>query len=303
MSKNILKSDSDRKKYGYIEGWVSIIVNVTLFGLKLWAGMISNSVAIMADAWHTIADSVTSLLVIAGFKISGKSADSEHPFGHGRMESVISIIIATLLGTVSFNFLKESIIKLHSRETAVFGTAAMVIIGVSVVVKELNAQLAFWLDKKIDSSAIRADGWHHRTDAITSAVIIISILLGGDIWWLDGLLGIIISLVLFHAVYEILKDTVYNILGRQVSRELKDRVFNLIKDEIPESKYAHHFHIHQYGEHRELTFHLCFEGNMNLKEAHDKVSRAEKLIRDRLSIEATVHIEPASVIPEDEKVD
>ncbi len=301
MNKNTLKSDQVRKKYGYLEGWVSIVINLILFGLKLWVGMISNSVAIMADAWHTVSDSVTSVMIIAGFKISTKEADREHPFGHGRVENIISIIIATLLGTVSFNFFRESIIKLRARETAVFTISAVVVIAVSVIVKELNAQLAFRLSKKIDSSALRADGWHHRSDAITSVVIVISILLGGDIWWLDGVLGIIISLVLFHAVYDILKDTVDSILGKNISLELKNQIFSLIKKELPEAKYAHHFHVHKYGGHKELTFHLCLEGDMNLTEAHNKVSRTEKLIRDKLAVEATVHIEPASIIPEDKK--
>ncbi len=111
---------NETKKLSYIEGIGSIVINVILFILKYWVGIMTGSIAIIADAWHTLSDSLTSIVVILGAKISSKPADDNHPFGHGRAESVASIIIGVLLFIVGSNFLFDAIQRLKSKETAVF---------------------------------------------------------------------------------------------------------------------------------------------------------------------------------------
>ena len=110
MLKGFIMNNNEKAKfYGYLEGWMSIIVNLILFIVKYWAGIVTGSVAIIADAWHSLSDSLTSVVVIVGVKISSKPADKEHPFGHGRAELISAIVISILLATVGLNFIIESI--------------------------------------------------------------------------------------------------------------------------------------------------------------------------------------------------
>ena len=97
----------DKNKAGYIEGFISILVNTGLFGLKLWAGIVSGSIALTADAWHTLSDSLSSIIVIFGVKLSSKKPDKEHPFGHGRWEQIAAIFIGFLLALIAYDFLND----------------------------------------------------------------------------------------------------------------------------------------------------------------------------------------------------
>lgn len=123
-------------KLGYREGFVSIVVNLMLFVLKYYAGMVSASVALVADAWHTLSDSLTSLLVIAGIRLSSRKPDKEHPFGHGRWEQVSAIIVAMLLVMVGVGFIEDAITKLSGHECTGFGLWAYIATLASIVVKE-----------------------------------------------------------------------------------------------------------------------------------------------------------------------
>jgi cation diffusion facilitator family transporter len=148
----------NRNKYIAREGWLSIIGNIFLFGLKYWAGIVTGSLALVADAWHTLTDSVSSVIVLVGGKISNKPADDEHPFGHGRAEHIAAIIIGVLLAIVAFDFIMGAIEKFGTKEKTVFGTVAWVVTILSIFVKEGMAQYAFWAAKKADSSILKADG-------------------------------------------------------------------------------------------------------------------------------------------------
>src|SRR5690554_4090506 len=117
---------SDKKKYINREGWISIIANLLLFGFKYWAGIVTGSLALVADAWHTLSDSVSSIVVLIGGKVSRKPADEEHPFGHGRAEHIAAIIIGVLLAIIAFEFIVNAIGKFSKHEQTVFGTIAWV---------------------------------------------------------------------------------------------------------------------------------------------------------------------------------
>ena len=175
-----------KNRLAYIEGWLSIFTNIILFGLKYWAGIVTGSVAIIADAWHTLSDSISSVIVLIGIKISDKPADKEHPFGHGRAELIASMIIGVLLAIIAFNFVLESIEKLKDHESVVYGKLAIIVTIVSILSKEMLAQYAFWAGRKIKSPILKADGWHHRSDAISSILILIGIFIGKYFWWVDG---------------------------------------------------------------------------------------------------------------------
>lgn len=276
----------------YRQGWISIFANGLLFISKYWVGIISGSVALMADAWHSLSDSLTSIIVILGAKISSKPPDKEHPFGHGRAELIASIIIGVILGLVGFEFAKESILKLVNKEGVLYGSSAIWIMVISIVVNELLAQYAFWVGRKTGNPSLKADGWHHRSDALSSIIILIGIFFANYFWWIDGLLGFIVSLLLFHAAYDIIKEGTNPLLGEKPEKDLLNNLKTIANESSGIDTHLHHVHVHRYGDHVELTMHIRLPKEKTLQEAHAIADKIEADILRKLHIEATIHMEP-----------
>jgi cation diffusion facilitator family transporter len=282
----------DKKKASYLEGTVSIVINIGLFGIKLWAGVVSGSIAITADAWHSLSDTISSMVVIVGAKLSSKKPDSEHPFGHGRWEQIAAIFIGFLLGLIAYDFIKDSIIQFQSKESANFGSLAIVVTIISILVNEALAQYAFYLGKKTDSVTVKADGWHHRTDALSSIIILIGILFKNYFWWIDSVLGIIVSIMIFYAAYEIIKESINKLLGEKPTPELIQKVETIINTVSSANILPHHYHIHDYVSHRELTFHIKLHKHLSIAEGHAIATAIEEKLLSDLKIISTIHIEP-----------
>lgn len=293
MKNGLPVNNMKRSRAGYVEGVVSIIVNLMLFGLKLWAGIISSSIALVADAWHTLSDSASSVIVIAGTKLSVKKADKEHPFGHGRWEHITAMFIGFLLVIIAWSFIKDSIDQFRAGESANFGLIAIIVTIISILVKEGLAQYAFYLSRKTENVSVKADAWHHRTDALSSVIVLAGILLRNYLWWIDSALGIIISLMLFYAAYKIIRDSVNKLLGEKPSDELINKIKSIINSVAEGNLQPHHFHVHNYVNHKELTFHLIMDGDLSINKSHEIVTRIENEIREKLNIEPTIHMEPA----------
>jgi cation diffusion facilitator family transporter len=282
----------DNKKYIIREGWLSIIGNILLFVLKYWAGIVTGSIALIADAWHTLTDSVSSVIVLIGGKISRKPADEEHPFGHGRAEHIAAIIIGVLLSLVAFDFVLGAIEKFGTKEKTVFGTIAWVVTLLSIVIKESMAQYAFWAAKKSNSSILKADGWHHRTDALSSVVILIGIAAGKFFWWTDAVLGFIVAIMIGYASFKILSSEIKSLLGESPSEELLHSIQETAQSAYSEPLHLHHIHIHNYGNHAELSCHIKLPPKMNLEDAHEICTKIEIAIQDEFGYISTIHPEP-----------
>lgn len=284
---------SDEKtRLSYMEGIISVIINTVLFALKFWAGTLSGSISVIADAWHTLSDSLTSIIVIIGAKTTQKPADKEHPFGHGRAELIASIIIGVLLCVVGVNFFTESLKKFYSKEITVFSKLTLYVTASSVIVKEAIAQFSFWAYRKTGSNALKADGWHHRSDAITSFLIVIGILFSANFWWVDALLGIIVSVLLALTAVGIIRDGAAPLLGESPDKNLMAGIKKIVFDTTGEESDTHHFHLHKYGNHTELTFHIRLPGKKTVQEGHGTATKIEKEIKEQLNIDATIHVEP-----------
>lgn len=282
----------NKTKAGYIEGLISVIVNSVLFALKFWAGIVTGSIALTADAWHTLSDSLSSVIVIAASKLSSKKPDVEHPFGHGRWEFIASFLIALILGIIAFDFLKDSLIRLNNQESTYYGKLAIVVTIISIVVKEGLAQYAFYIGKKTNNTSVVADGWHHRTDALSSIVVLAGILFAKQFWWIDSVLGIIISGMLFHATYVISKEAISNLLGEKPDANMIEEIIKVVKDEFSTELYMHHFNFHNYVNHKELTFHIRLNKDCTIEEGHLMVTDIERIIKEKFNVISTIHIEP-----------
>ena len=244
----------------------------------------------IADAWHTLSDSISSVAVFIGFKLSAKPPDEKHPFGHGRMEVIISIFVAVFLGFIGFEFFKEAVLGFLHHRTVKFGLLAKIVTIISIVSKEILAQVAFRFSKKHNSLLLKADGWHHRSDAISSLIILAGIFLNKYFWWMDAFLGLIVSILIFYVAVDILKKSISNLLGEKPSDDLEKRLKELICKE--EKLKFHHFHLHDYGSHKEITFHIKVDPNKSVSEAHKLADCLEKKIKETYGYEATIHVEP-----------
>jgi cation diffusion facilitator family transporter len=282
----------EKKKAGYTEGIVSIVVNSVLFGFKLWVGIISGSIALIADAWHSLSDSLTSIFVVVAAKLSSRKPDSEHPFGHGRWEHIAALFIAFFLMVIGYDFIKESLERFNSQDAVQFGTLAYVITFISILVKEALAQYAFYLARKTGNVSVKADGWHHRADALSSFIVLVGILFAKYFWWMDSVLGIIVSLMLFFAAYKIIKESVAKLLGEKPSPELVKEIDEKVKGLYANDLYLHHFHIHNYVNHQELTLHIRLDKNLSIEAGHKIATDIENCIKEQFGIVATVHVEP-----------
>jgi cation diffusion facilitator family transporter len=197
-----------------------------------------------------------------------------------------------MLSLIGFNFHSSAIKKLLDGEAAVFGTLAIGVTIISILVNELLAQYAFYLGKKTSNASIKADGWHHRSDSLSSLIILVGILVGKYWWWLDGALGIIMAGFIFHAGYGIFKEVINPLIGIQPDKDIIKEI-NVVSSEIAGiNVYPHHFHIHQYGGHTELTFHIALNGAQSLAESHKTVDEIERAIGEKFNYEVTIHFEP-----------
>ena len=281
-------------KKGMIVVWVSFGVNIILFALKLWAGHVTDSLALRADGWHTLSDCISTVIVMAGMKWSMKPADREHPFGHGRAETVAAIFVGFFLILISFEFGKEATQRLISHKGAHYGLIGVIVMSVSVIVKEIMSQFSIRTGRKIHSDALIADGWHHRSDAISSLIILVGIFFSGKIWWIDGVLTAMLAIYLIYVSYKIIKNAVLPLLGEAVDDEIIEKMEKIGKEIYGRDMHMHHFHIHKYGRHTEMTFHIVLPEEMTLRESSTLTRKLFDKIKKETGIIVTIHVDTHS---------
>ena len=274
--------------------WASFFLNLLLFGIKIWAGYRNDSLALLADGWHTLSDCVSTIVVFIGLKWSMKPADKEHPFGHGRAEMVAAIFVGFFLVMVAFEFGREAIARLADHVRAHYGWTGIVVMIISVLVKEAMSQMSIRTGRKIRSGALIADGWHHRSDAVSSLIILLGIIIGKQIWWIDGVLTALLALYLLYVAYGIITDAVNPLLGEAVDKELVKKLRKIGKEVYGKELYMHHFHIHEYGRHTEMTFHIVLPENISLKESSEITKKLFRVIKEKTGIISTIHVDTES---------
>ncbi len=284
-----------RAKYGYLEGTMSIIGNTILFFIKLFLGIFINSIALIADSVHTISDTGTSAVVILGFRMSKKPPDKEHPFGHGRVEYIATLIIAVLLIVVGFGFIQQSIERILNPEDLANSDYAFVIgiiIIISAVVKELLAQFSFVIGKKIKSDVLIADAWHHRSDAIASVVVGIGII-GSQYGYqiLDPIFGVVVSIIIIYVGIDLIRRTSNTLMGTEPDVEIVEKVREILQpvdgvDDFDDIS------IHDYGTSKIISLQVSLENDLTLDQAHEIANNIENKIKEIMNYSTIIHLEP-----------
>lgn len=281
-----------RQKYGSLGGWVSIILNIVLFAIKLFFGILINSVSLIADAVHTLADVFTSAIVVVSFKIGSLPKDKEHPFGHGRAEEIATLIIAVLLVVVGIEFLQQSFSRFFSPQPVEYSLVVLVAMLFAAAIKEWMYHFSKDLGIRIESQALIADAWHHRTDAFASVAVgvgLLGVLMGYT--KVDAILGVIVSGLIIYTGYEIGRDVVNRLLGVRPSDELVEAINGCAK-KVDGVQGLHNLELHEYGEKKYLTAHMEVCRLLDITEAHKISELVEKRINEALGVKILIHIEP-----------
>jgi cation diffusion facilitator family transporter len=285
---------SDRfKNYGYFEGIVSIVFNLLLSAFKFVFGIILNSISLVADSLHSLSDVVTSAIIVFGFKVAAKPPDAEHPFGHARAERIVSIVIACLLIVVGIEFLRSGFFRFRNPLPIKSDVFVIAMLVVSILVKEFLYRLSRSLGIRINSTALKADAWHHRTDAFSTVLVLLGFVsFRFGLYSMDGFFGMLVACIIIYTGIVIIKESGSVLIGEAPSSSLVNRIKETAAN-LDGINDVHHIHVHDYGSQLEVTVHVRVKGDTHLEDAHDRASEVEQAIKESIpGAEVTVHVEP-----------
>jgi len=281
-----------RTKIGVFQGWVSVFVNTILFILKITIGLMVGAVSVIADAVHTLSDVVSSGVVIWGFKESEKPADVEHPYGHGRAEYIATLIIAVLLCVAGIEFIEASIERIQNPQLVSSEWWMIILLSMTIILKEFTARYAEFLSSKIASGTLHADAWHHRTDALSS-LLVVGALIAGKYGYIvvDGWAGLGVALFLIYTGIEIAKDAVDDLIGKPPTSEEVEDIRRIVLG-VDGVLGAHDITIHSYGHDKFISVHVEIDASESTAAAHDISEVVEDQLEKALGVEPTVHMDP-----------
>ena len=295
-----LKSKKVRADYGYLGGIVGIIVNIILFIIKLTVGLLVNSIAVIADAVNNLSDVGASMVTIFGFKLSSKPADKEHPFGHGRIEYISGLIVAFLVLMVGIEFIKTSIDRIKNPVVMQFAWIPFILLLISILFKVWLSKFYKTVGDKINSSALKASSIDSLSDVVSSSTVVVSLLISKFTTFpIDGYIGVVVSLVILYAGYNLIKDTLDPLLGVAPDEDLvKDIHKMLLSYECIDG--THDLMVHNYGPGRIIaSIHAEIPQDISVVKAHEIIDRAEKEISAELDINLLIHMDPVTTKDEE----
>lgn len=282
-----------REKYGILGGILGIICNVFLFGLKLTVGLITNSISVISDAFNNLSDTASSLIVIVGAKLSNMRPDEEHPFGHGRIEYISSLIVSFIIMLVGFELFKTSLSKIFNPQPVFFSLPLIIILAASVLVKLWMASYNRWLSAQISSGVLRAAATDSLIDAVSTMVLVISVIVGTFVSFpLDAIMGAVFSLLVIYSGFGIAKDTVDVLLGRAPDMETVDKITEKIvgTDGIAG---VHDLIVHDYGPGRKMaSVHAEVPDNADIVKIHELIDKLEQDIFREHGVHTVIHMDP-----------
>ena len=290
-----------RRACGSAVSIVGIIANIFLAAFKMLAGILSGSISITADAMNNLSDAGSQVVSFISFKISGKPADRDHPFGHARIEYVASMVVSFIVLLVGFELMMDSVAKILAPEPTNPGTLVIVILAASIAVKLWLFVFGRSAAKKINSDVVKAAATDSLSDAIaTSAVLVSTIICSTTGLNTDGYMGVIVAVIVMIAGIKILNETKNSILGSAPEPELIDEIVRITR-EYPEALGIHDMVVHNYGPGNTIaSFHVEVDGMENVFHTHDVIDTIEKRLFLELSVRATIHMDP--IVTDDERV-
>ena len=291
-----------RMKYGILSGCVGIVLNVVLCLMKFFVGSVTGSIAITADAVNNLSDAGSSAVTVFGFRMAGKPADRDHPFGHGRIEYITAMIVSFIILFMGAELAIQSVKKIRTPEDVRFSAVGAIIIAVSILGKLWLAFFNKKLGKRIDSPAMTAVVADSLSDIAATSVTLIALTLSNFFpsLHIDGWLGILVACFVLKAGFDIFRDTLSSLIGTPPSKELVDEIKNkiLAYDHVSG---IHDLIVHNYGpEHYFATVHVEIPADIDVMVGHDIIDNIENDIKKEIGIDLTIHYDP--IVVNDERV-
>lgn len=282
-----------RQSYGVLSGVLGIICNLLLFAIKSIAGVLSGAISIMADAFNNLSDAGSSVVTLIGFKLAGKPADKEHPFGHGRVEYLAGLFISAAIMLVGWQLGVTSFQKILHPEPLSYSFISVGILVVSIVVKLWMASYNRYLGNKIQSTTMKATAADSLSDCVATTAVLLSIGISYFFHWnVDGATGLIVSVFIFIAGINSMKDTIQPLLGQEPDKVFVKNIEDMVA-RYEEIIGIHDMIVHDYGPGRVMvSLHAEIPYDMDIMKAHDMIDELEMEIKKELCCDITIHMDP-----------
>ena len=284
-----------RQAYGMLCGIVGIFFNLILFTTKALAGFFSHSIAITADAFNNLSDAASSIITLAGFKMAGQKPDSDHPFGHGRIEYISWLLVSILIVLMGFELVKSSVSKIFHPEVPDYSPVIIGILVFSILVKCYMALYNRSIGSRIGSVAMKATAIDSLSDMIATTVVLIGTIVSaasGII--IDGYCGVLVGMFILYSGFVAAKDTISPLLGQPPEPELVQQINDIVLS-YDDVTGIHDLIVHNYGPGRTLiSLHAEVPADGNILTLHDTIDTIEHELRSKLNCNAVIHMDPVS---------
>lgn len=291
-SENVTDADV-RRRYGTLCGFYGIFLNVLLFAGKFFAGAVSGSVAIKADALNNLTDAGSSVITLLGFSLAAKKPDPDHPFGHGRVEYLTGLLLSAIIIVTGVELGKSSVEKIMHPETIEVSLLSAAILVAAILVKFYMSTYNRRIGKKISSEAMEATAADSLSDTIATSVVLLSMAAAYFFKLnIDGWAGLLVAVFIIFSGISSAKETISPLLGKAPEREFVDEIERIVM-EFDEVEGIHDLIVHDYGPGRVmLSLHAEVDGSGDIYELHDAIDRAEQKLKEELGCLATIHMDP-----------
>lgn len=285
-----------RRAYGVLCGIVGVILNLILFSIKSLGGLISGSVAIVADAFNNLSDAGSSIIMMVGFKMAGQEPDPDHPFGHGRIEYVTGLIVSMIIILMGAELAKSSIEKIFHPTEVTFSPLTIVILIISIAIKLYMYRYNSKTGEKIKSTAMQATALDSFVDSAATAVVLFSMMISEFTGLhIDGVCGLLVAAFILYTGITSAKDTMDPLLGTKPDAEYIKKIEAFVVS-YPHVIGIHDLMVHDYGPGRMIiSLHAEVPSDSNIMEVHDEIDNIENRLREVLGCQAVIHMDPVVV--------
>ncbi|MBV7390850.1 cation diffusion facilitator family transporter [Enterococcus alishanensis] len=282
-----------REAVGILAGVLGLFSNLILFVAKLLIGQISGSVSIMADAMNNLSDTASSIITLAGFKVAGKPADEEHPYGHERFEYISGFVVSFLVTYVGVRFLDSSFDKILDPSSVKLSPIIFVVLILSILMKFWQNLMYRRLAKKIDSNTLKATAQDSINDVYTTIAVLLSALIEWLTGWqIDGYIGFLIALYIIYTGIKMIKEFIDELMGVRAPQEEISQIKKLL-DEYPNIIGYHDLLIHSYGPSSVFaSVHIEVNEDWSLPHAHEVIDDIEQTVKERMNVDLVCHLDP-----------
>ncbi|MFX0114636.1 MAG: cation diffusion facilitator family transporter [Candidatus Hodarchaeota archaeon] len=299
LGKGLIKDFDDtenqqvRIRYGFVAGWMSIIVITSLFILEIVLGWLAGSISLLAYAFHLLSHLVNSIILVVSFWIMSRPATAKTPYGHGRMEYVAPLIMSVFLFVTGIQLAERAIHQVLEPHSIHYWSALPWILLVAIIIKEWAGQFVRFLGKRVESHTIQANAFHHRIDSILNLTVLVGLIAGHQFHRpeLDGYVGLLVSIWLLHHGYDHGREAIIPLLGKAPSKKMLQEIRETAKT-VRGVQDVHEIIVHDYGYRYFITLHVEVSEKHTPATMHGIIEHCETILQKKYGGEVICHTDP-----------